>query len=347
MIFDRRALVLSAGPHGRHWIPGESLRKSSARCRTKASAQGWISPAFMSAATLPEYFAEILCQIPDKSGLPSTVRGAGAVRFGLPLAVRGMPGVGYFSHCAATVIVTANKIIMNTMGFITSPSWAKGVVTILAPKMSGHKEAQKFRKMLSVSLRSLVSFVPFCGPFSFSVITKSLENVAMRQRGRNVRHNSYRFIAIPVAVALLFIPLSLKPADSLPAQISDAAFWRMVTGFSEEAGSFRFQYMSNEREFAALIPDLKKSTKPGGVYLGVGPEQNFSYIAALRPRIAFIFDIRRQNMLEHLLYKAVFEMSPNRVEFISRLFSRRTPAGVNDKSTVNALFQAFGRAPRE
>ena len=155
----------------------------------------------------------------------------------------------------------------------------------------------------------------------------------------------YAFTA--VAAALLLIPLSLKPADTLPAQIPDAAFWRMVTDFSEEAAPFRFQYMSNEREFAALIPELKKSTKPGGVYLGVGPEQNFSYIAALRPRIAFIFDIRRENMLEHLIYKALFEMSPNRAEFISRLFSRGTPAGLSDKSTASELFQAFGRVPRD
>src|SRR3989475_5816182 len=167
----------------------------------------------------------------------------------------------------------------------------------------------------------------------------------MRRRGRKMRRSSYGFIAI--AVALLFIPLSLKPADTLPLQIPDVAFWRMVTGFSEEAGSFRFQYMSNEREFAALIPELKKSTKPGGVYLGVGPEQNFSYIAALQPRIAFIFDIRRENMLEHLIYKAVFEMSANRAEFISRLFSRGTPAGLSDKSTVSELFEAFGRVPRD
>ena len=161
----------------------------------------------------------------------------------------------------------------------------------------------------------------------------------MRRMRRNVLRGGYGFIA----VAVLLIPLSLKPADTLPTQIPDAAFWRMVTDFSEEAGPFRFQYMSNEREFAALIPELKKSTKPGGVYLGVGPEQNFSYIAALRPRIAFIFDIRRENMLEHLIYKAVFEMSANRVEFISRLFSRRAPPGLSDNSTVSALFQAFGR----
>ncbi len=165
----------------------------------------------------------------------------------------------------------------------------------------------------------------------------------MTRIGGNILRSSCGYIA--VALAVLIIPLSLKPADTLPAQIPDVGFWRMVTGFSEEAGSFRFQYMSNEREFAALIPELKKSTKPGGVYLGVGPEQNFSYIAALRPRIAFIFDIRRENMLEHLIYKAVFEMSPTRVEFVSRLFSRRTPAGLSDKSTVSELFQAFARIP--
>src|SRR5213078_367143 len=126
MIFDRRALVLSAGPHGRHWIPGESFCRSSARCRTKDSAQGWISPGFRSAATLRSYFSELLCQIPDKSGLPSAVRGAGAARFGLPFGVRGMPGVGYFSHCAASVVVSANKIITNTMGFIGHLPAAKG-----------------------------------------------------------------------------------------------------------------------------------------------------------------------------------------------------------------------------
>ena len=149
-------------------------------------------------------------------------------------------------------------------------------------------------------------------------------------------------ILLLLAAAAQAHPLTLRPADALPSQIPDAAFWRMVTDFSEEAGSFRFQYMSNEREFAGLIPDLKKTMKLGGVYLGVGPEQNFHYIAALRPRIAFIFDIRRQNMLEHLVYKAVFELSPNRVEFISRLFSRRTPVGLTDKVSVYTLFQAFG-----
>src|SRR5688500_967623 len=40
-------------------------------------------------------------QSPLKSGLPSGSRGAGAVRFGLPSAVRGSLGSGCFSHWAS------------------------------------------------------------------------------------------------------------------------------------------------------------------------------------------------------------------------------------------------------
>src|SRR6266850_8257476 len=38
--------------------------------------------------------------IPEKSGLPSAVRGVGAVRLGFPSGVRGTPAVGYFNHWA-------------------------------------------------------------------------------------------------------------------------------------------------------------------------------------------------------------------------------------------------------
>src|SRR4051794_8749497 len=40
-------------------------------------------------------------QTPEKSTLPSAVRGAGASRFGFPSASRGIPGVGYSGHCAS------------------------------------------------------------------------------------------------------------------------------------------------------------------------------------------------------------------------------------------------------
>jgi hypothetical protein len=34
--------------------------------------------------------------------------------------------------------------------------------------------------------------------------------------------------------------------------------------------------------------------------MGVGPEQNFTYIASIRPQMVFIVDIRRQAVMQHL-----------------------------------------------
>jgi hypothetical protein len=85
----------------------------------------------------------------------------------------------------------------------------------------------------------------------------------------------------------------------------------------------------------------------GGVYLGVGPDQNFTYIVAMQPKIAFIVDIRRQNMLHHLLYKALVELSPDRAEFLSRLFSRPRPGGLDANAGPAALFQAYANVPAD
>ncbi|HLQ79315.1 MAG TPA: hypothetical protein VK210_18285, partial [Terriglobia bacterium] len=115
-------------------------------------------------------------------------------------------------------------------------------------------------------------------------------------------------------------------AQSTPTAIDDREFWRMVTEMSETGGTFPRQYMSNEDSAQFVIPDLKRVTRPGGVYMGVGLEQNFTYIAAVQPRLAFIVDIRRDNMMEHLLYKALFELSTDRADFLSRLLSRKRPA---------------------
>jgi len=52
-------------------------------------------------------------------------------------------------------------------------------------------------------------------------------------------------------------------------------------------------------------------------------------------------------MLEHLMYKSVFEMSANRVEFVANLFSRKAPAQLGTDSPVAAIFQAFARVPAD
>jgi hypothetical protein len=43
------------------------------------------------------------------------------------------------------------------------------------------------------------------------------------------------------------------------------------------------------------------------------------------------------------MYKALFELSADRAEFLSRLFSKRRPAGLGPASTVVDLFTAFAR----
>src|SRR4030095_5232545 len=106
----------------------------------------------------------------------------------------------------------------------------------------------------------------------------------------------------------------------LPGRLSNSEFWTIVTGFSEAGGYFRSDnFLSNETGYQQVIPSLRKMVRSGGVFLGVGPEQNFTYIAALDAKMAFIVDIRRQNMLEHLLYRSLMELSADRAEFLSRL----------------------------
>ena len=95
-------------------------------------------------------------------------------------------------------------------------------------------------------------------------------------------------------------------AQQLPNTIQDQEFWRLITDLSETGGTFPQQFMSNEDSAQFVIPGLKETTKQGGVYVGVGSEQNFTYIAAIHPRLAFIVDIRRENVFEHLMYKALF-----------------------------------------
>jgi|SRR5579862_4685905 len=139
-------------------------------------------------------------------------------------------------------------------------------------------------------------------------------------------------------------PRTRAAVSPLPARLSDAEFWKLSEQLSEPNGYFLSENLvSNEHTFQYVIPTLKQTMKPGGVYMGVAPDQNFTYILAVQPAMAFIVDIRRGNLLEHLLYKAIIELSPDRADFLSRMFSKKRPSSVGTKSTVAELFDAFGR----
>lgn len=135
---------------------------------------------------------------------------------------------------------------------------------------------------------------------------------------------------------------------SMPPRLTDRELWQLSVDASEPNGYFRSDNLtSNELGFERVIPELLTRTRPGTAYLGVGPEQNFTYMAAVRPAVAIIFDIRRGNLQLQLMYKAIFELTHDRAEFVSMLFSRPRPRGLSADTSVADLFAAFGAAAND
>ena len=153
-----------------------------------------------------------------------------------------------------------------------------------------------------------------------------------------------RKASIALALSLAIVSCASRfDRGTLPQQLSDEAFWELVRSVSEPPGTFSHSdnLVSNE----ILIPhSIRQLRARGGVYIGVGPEQNFSYIGRIEPAIAFIIDIRQENRNLHLLYKALFELSADRVDFVSRLFSRERPARLDGDVSARALFDAYHTA---
>jgi len=160
-----------------------------------------------------------------------------------------------------------------------------------------------------------------------------------------------RFLALSpavLAIALVGLPPLLQDyasAEKLSMRLTDQEFWKLSSDASETDGTFHSENLvSNEIRFQTIVPALVDAAVPGRAYVGVGSEQNFTYIAATKPAIAIIIDIRRGNLDLHLIYKALFEISANRVDFVSRVFSREKPAGLTTASTAAEIFTAFRKA---
>jgi len=169
------------------------------------------------------------------------------------------------------------------------------------------------------------------------------------------RQAGWRSLLPASVLALAFVVAAAASAGQsasrqpgLPENLSAAEFARLVREFSEEGGFFRSDnFTSNETSYLHVVDKLRQLGASGGAYVGVGPEQNFTYIAKVRPRVAFIVDIRRQAMIQHLMYKAIFHLSPTRLQFLSRLLSKPLPkekAPAAD-APVDEILACFSQAP--
>jgi hypothetical protein len=154
-------------------------------------------------------------------------------------------------------------------------------------------------------------------------------------------------VILPAHSASTLARSQQSSAAGLPSRLSDADFWQLVTDISEPGGFFRItdNYTSNEFDVGSLVTWIKEKKISGGVYLGVGPEQNFSYIAAVQPAMAFIVDIRRQAVMQHLMFKAIFELSKDRVDFISLLFAKPRPKELAASAPIQTIWETFFNVP--
>ncbi len=131
---------------------------------------------------------------------------------------------------------------------------------------------------------------------------------------------------LPRRLLVLLTATLLTAVCTAPVTRKPATYAETVGALSESGGFFNSNNLiSNERSYLHVIPELRRAGLEGGVYLGVGPDQNFTYIAHTRPSIAFIVDIRRDNLLLHLLFRALFQLADNRAEYMSLLFGRPAP----------------------
>ncbi|NBO66114.1 MAG: hypothetical protein EBU88_14955, partial [Acidobacteria bacterium] len=156
--------------------------------------------------------------------------------------------------------------------------------------------------------------------------------------------------------SILLLPLlggavlaqAVAQAVAKPDTVTVTEFAQLTERLSERAGYFGSDNLvSNELSYQHVLERMGKMELRGGVYLGVGPDQNYTYIAQVRPKLAIMVDIRRDAMLQHLLYKSLFMMSKSRVEYLSNLFARPLPKDHRrwQNRPIRDLVDYFDRTP--
>jgi hypothetical protein len=130
--------------------------------------------------------------------------------------------------------------------------------------------------------------------------------------------------------------------------LAKEGFAQIVEKFSEPNGYFDSDNLiSNEASYLHVMGKIREMKVSGGAYIGVGPDQNFSYIAQIRPSIVFITDIRRDNLLQHLFFKSLFTLSGNRLEYLCLLFGRPLPPDLKswDSRSIQEIIGYLDKTP--
>ncbi len=160
------------------------------------------------------------------------------------------------------------------------------------------------------------------------------------------RQSSFRIVLLFIALWLTATPALAQQKVALGDRRED--FAQLVAKLSERAGYFGSDNLvSNELSYQHVLGTMEEMNLSGGVYLGVGPDQNYTYVAQIKPKLAIMLDIRRDALLQHVMFKALFMMSRSRIEYMSNLFARPLPKDYkkwNDRQ-IRDLVDYFDRTP--
>jgi hypothetical protein len=164
----------------------------------------------------------------------------------------------------------------------------------------------------------------------------------MSKAGRLIESDDQRPSLIKRYAIASLLTAFLMSAGAIHVELASKdhrSFASLSAKLSEPGGYFDSDNLiSNETSYLHVLGKLREIGVSGGVYLGVGPDQSFSYIAKIRPRMAIMIDIRRDNLLQHLMYKALFARSRNRIEYLCLLFGKPFPKSKGwEQKTIKEL----------
>jgi hypothetical protein len=161
-----------------------------------------------------------------------------------------------------------------------------------------------------------------------------------------MKQRSLTFLLSAFLIALATASSCQRYGPSRTIELGRVEYADLIHQLSEPPGYFwSNNFVSNETSYLHVLTTLDRLRIREGVYVGVGPNQNFSYIANIRPRMAFVVDIRRDNLLEHLMFKVFMERARTRHEYLSLLTGRPIQDRLlGEEASINAIVTSIERA---
>ncbi len=158
-------------------------------------------------------------------------------------------------------------------------------------------------------------------------------------------------VSLPIASTSAQQPSPTKPVLApAPAPSGTTEFAKLIERLSDNGGYFDSDNLiSNEASFQHVMGALRKRNVTSGAYIGVGPDTGFTYIAQIRPKLALMTDIRRDNLVQHFWFKALFAMARNRVEYLCLIFGKPVPAELAEWNSkpIAAIHEYLDKTPKK